>query len=318
MVLGGTGAIGGAAAARLAGHGWRVQVTGREPARMPPDLAMLGVAFHAVDRADTHAIEALVGEGVDLLVDALAFCSDDVRGLIPVMSAAGSVVLVSSRAVYADQRGRHVNGPEAPVFDGPIREDQRTVPAAGDGTDPFSRAGYGPSKVAAERTALDSGLPVTVLRPAKVHGPWARNPRTAVIARRMLAGAPAIALADRGASIDHLTASANAAALIEAVANAPGPRILNIADPDTPTAAEIVSAIATELRWDGLVDLLEPGEPGGEHPWHTSHPIVLDTTAALEIGYRPVNQGIALLAEEVRWFAADHASTGTRQLKARS
>ena len=40
-----------------------------------------------------------------------------------------------------------------------------------------SREGYGANKVAAEHVLLDSGRPVTVLRPSKVHGAGAARPR---------------------------------------------------------------------------------------------------------------------------------------------
>ena len=48
----------------------------------------------------------------------------------------------------------------------------------------------------------------------------------------MLRSDRTIMLADRGASIDHLTAAANTAALIETVSKALGQRVLNSADPD--------------------------------------------------------------------------------------
>lgn len=166
------------------------------------------------------------------------------------MRSVASLVLISSRAVYVDADGRHLNGEEPPWFPGPISEDTATLPPAADDVDPFSREGYAPSKAAAERIALDSGLPVTVIRPSKVHGRWARNPRTRRFVERMLRGDRTIMLADRGASIDHLTAAANTAALIETVSKAPGQRVLNSADPDTPTAEQIVRTIGERLDWN--------------------------------------------------------------------
>lgn len=303
IVLGGTGAIGGATALRLAAGGWDVDVTGRDATRVPAELVAAGVRFHGVDRGDVGATERLVGAGADLLVDLVAYSAADVAGLLPVMGDVGSAVLVSSRAVYTDGEGRHINGAEPPRFAGPLREDGPTVPPAGEGVDPFSREGYAPSKVAAERTALDSGLPVTVIRPSKVHGRWARNARTRPLVERMLRGERSIPLARRGSSVDHLTAAANTAALIEVVAHAPGARVLNSADPDTPTAAEIVTAIALELGWDGELELLDAGATGGEHPWLVAHPVVLDTTAAARLGYRASGSAVDLLREEVRWVA---------------
>ncbi|MFT2690143.1 NAD-dependent epimerase/dehydratase family protein [Clavibacter zhangzhiyongii] len=232
----------------------------------------------------------------------MAFTAAEVEALRPAMRASGSVVVASSRAVYVDARDRHVNGDEPPRFPVPIPESTPTLPPAPPGTDPFTREGYAPSKVAVERAALDGGLPVTVIRPSKVHGRWARNARTRDLVERMLAGAPTIELADRGASVDHLTAAANAAALIARVADAPGARILNAADPDALTAAEIVAVIADELGWRGRIVPLEPGAEGGAHPWAAPHPIVLDTRAAVALGYAPVGTGAELLRAEVAWI----------------
>lgn len=304
VVLGGTGAIGGAVAARLAAGGWSVDVTGRDLASMPPELALAGVRFHAVERSDTSAIGRLVDDGADLLVDLVAYRAADVRALLPVMGSVTSAVLVSSRAVYVDTRGRHVNSNHPPWFQCPIREDVPTVSPAGDEIDPFTREGYAPSKVAAERVALDSGRPVTIIRPSKVHGRWARQSRTQSFVECMLRGDRAIKLAD-GGSVDHLTAAVNTAALIEVVAGKPGQRILNSADPDTPTAEQIVRTIAERLAWSGAVELLhgQPESTDGDHPWRAAHPMVLDTAASERLGYSPQGRALELLAQEIDWIA---------------
>ncbi|WP_205683915.1 NAD-dependent epimerase/dehydratase family protein [Cryobacterium aureum] len=310
VILGGTGAIGGATAATLAAQGWAVDVTGRDPASMPPELTRAGVQFHSVERNDVTAIEHLVGQGVDLLVDLLAYRAADVRALLPVMGSAASSVLISGRAVYVDPRGNHINSEVAPQFPLPIVESTPTLPPAADDVDPFSREGYAPSKVAAELTALHSGLPITIIRLSKVHGRWARNSRTRQIVDAMLGGQQIIELAARGSSIDHLTAAANTAALIAIVAAKPGQRVLNSADPDTPTAEQIVQAIGARLGWTGTIDLLaRTADPQrGRHPWLTTHPIVLDTTAATQLGYVPVATGIDLLEDEIDWVAAQHVA----------
>ncbi|SDB87645.1 Nucleoside-diphosphate-sugar epimerase [Sanguibacter gelidistatuariae] len=305
VVLGGTGAIGGATSARLADAGWTVDVTGRDPASMPAELVAAGVRFHQIERSDVRAINALVGDGAELLVDLLAYRGADVRALLPAMASATSTVLISSRAVYLDPAGRHINGDTPPRFPVPIGEGTPTLPPAGDDVDPFSREGYAPSKVAAENAALDSGLPVTVVRPSKVHGRWARNPRTRTLVEMMLRGDKRIELAGRGTSIDHLTAATNTAALIETVAALPGRRILNSADPGAPSAEQIVRAIATRLGWEGTIDLLDDASVSerGAHPWQSVHPIVLDTSAAVRLGYAPVGDGLDLLTEEIDWVA---------------
>jgi nucleoside-diphosphate-sugar epimerase len=304
VILGGTGALGGATAATLAAAGWTVHVTGRNPSGMPAELQRAGVRFHQVDRHDVRSIGRLVGAGTDLLVDILAFRATDVSGLLPVMSSVAHTVVISGRAVYVDSDGRNINGDEPPRFAVPIREDNPTLPPAGDDVDPFTRDGYAPSKVAVEHTALDSGLPVTVIRPAKVHGRWARNPRTRTFVERMTGAESPIELADNGSSIDHLTAASNAAALIETIAAQPGRRILNSADPDTPTAEKIVRSIGERIGWNGTLELIgDRSDPErGHHPWRAAHPIVLDTSAAIDLGYVPVGSSLELLTEEIDWL----------------
>jgi nucleoside-diphosphate-sugar epimerase len=207
-------------------------------------------------------------------------------------------------AVYVDGAGRHSNSATAPQFDGPIRETQGTL-APGD-ADSMTREGYGPNKVAAEQVLLDSGRPITVLRPSKIHGPGVRRPREWIFVKRVLDRRPAVFLAHRGVGVDHPTAAANIAALIEVVAAKPGQRILNIGDPDAPSALEISRAIARQLNhvWDEV--LLDDGaDPTlGRHPWDAPHPIVLDMTAAVELGYTPAGDYAATVAEEVEWLVS--------------
>ncbi|HUY60759.1 MAG TPA: reductase, partial [Candidatus Dormibacteraeota bacterium] len=161
-------------------------------------------------------------------------------------------------------------------------------------------------KVAAEQVLLDSGRPVTVLRPSKIHGAGARRPREWVFVKRVLDQRPAIVLARRGAGVDHPTAAVNLAALIEASAAAPGRRILNSADPDAPSAREIARAIARQLDHVWAEVLLDDGadETLGRHPWDAPHPIVLDMTAALDLGYTPVGDYAATVAEAVEWLVS--------------
>lgn len=305
IILGGTGAIGTATAGLLCELGWTVDLTGRDSSSMPPVLAAQGARFHQLDRNDAAGFRQLLGSGADLVVDLVAYTAHDVESLLPYWADVSSVAVVSSRAVYTDQAGRHINGEEPPQFPVPIPEENPTLAPASHGTDPFTREGYGPSKVAAERAVLDSGLPVTVLRPSKVHGRWARNPRTRRVVEQMRSGTREIRVANHGEAVDHLSAAANLAALIRTVSASPGARILNAADPDPLPAVQIYEAIAEAVGWEGEFQLLDPGEPGGEHPWDAPHPIVLDTTAALELGYRPVGSGRDLIKHEVQWVISD-------------
>ena len=316
LIIGGTGLVGRAVANRLLAAGWLVDLTGRDPAHMPASLAAAGARFIAVDRSDP-ALLARVGDGADLIADCLCYTVADAAGLVPMARAANSTVMISSNAVYVDAAGNHTNSDTPPHFAGPIREDQPTM-APSAGPDYQNRDGYGACKVAAEQVLLDSGAPVTVLRPGKVHGPWAARPREWVFVKRVLDRRPAVFLARRGADVAQTVAAENVAALIETVADKPGCRILNSADPDAPSGLEISRAIAGLLghNWEEILldDPSDPADPGntgnaadaalGRHPWDTRFPIVLDMTAALDLGYVPAGNYATTVAAEVEWLTS--------------
>lgn len=318
VIIGGTGAIGRAAARRLLATGWSVELTGRDPARMPRDIAAAGGRFVAADAGDAGRLRAAFGDGADLLVDCACFTAEDAARLLPLARDAASTVLISSKAVYVDEAGHHSNSPVKPDFGGPVREDQPTV-APGYG-DYRSAEGYPAGKVAAEQVLLDSGAPVTVLRPSKIHGPGSRQPREWVFVKRVLDRRPVLFLAHRGAGVDHPTAAANIAALIDLAAREPGRRILNAADPDAPSALEISRVIARHLghTWEEVLlddQQAPPGQPTlgrptlgrptlGRHPWDRPHPIVLDMAAAARLRYTPAGDYAATVATEVDWLIA--------------
>ncbi|MDI5969245.1 NAD(P)H-binding protein [Streptomyces sp. SL13] len=316
LVLGGTGLIGRAVARRLLDAGWQVDLAARDAARMPAGLAADGARFVTVDRDDPASLAGALGPGADLLVDCLCYTAAQARLLLPLLKDTACGVMISARGVYADAFGNHVNSDVAPVFTGPVPETQSTVPP-GDG-DYRTREGYGANKVAAEHVLLDSGLPVTVLRPSQVHGEGGDRPREWVFVKRALDRRPAVLLAHRGARPVHLTGAANLAALVETVAARPAARILNCADPDAPTGLDVVRLVAARLghRWREV--LLDGDHDGlGHHPWNTPYPLRLDMSAAEALGYVPAGDYAALagaaidrLAAAARPGAAGHVLPG--------
>lgn len=313
LILGGSGVIGRATARRLLDAGWEVEVTGRDPGHLPGDLAADGVRFHAADRADAGALRSALGPGADLLVDCVCHTAADARLLLPLAARAASTALISSKAVYVDAAGNHANSDAAPDFGGPVPETQPTLPP-GD-MDHDSREGYGPNKVAAELVAADSGLPISILRPSRVHGPGANRPREWVFVRRALDRRPAVLLAAAGCGVVHPTAAVNVAALIETVAHLPGARVLNIADPDAPSAREIARTIARQLGHSWREVLLDGAAPEGlgRTPWDSPHPVVLDMSAALRLGYKPVGDFAATVADTVDWLYDLHRAGDPRR-----
>lgn len=298
LVLGGTGQVGSAVARRLLAAGWDVDLTGRSA----PRLEVEGARFLRSDRSDADDLRAAVGDGAALLVDNVCYTAEQARLLLPFLDLVGSTVMLSSKAVYVDAAGNHSNSDVRPDFGGPIEESQPTL-APGDM--PYdSREGYGPNKVAAEWVFLDSGLPVTIIRPSKVHGPGAARPREWHFVKRALDRRPVILLAHRGEGADHPTAAANIAALVEVAAARPEARILNCADPDTPNGLEISRIIARLIghEWE---EVLVDGDEIGRHPWDVLPPVALDMTAATELGYVPAGDYASTVAEDVGWLVGN-------------
>jgi nucleoside-diphosphate-sugar epimerase len=294
-------------ARRLRSAGWQITVTGRDPGRMPGDLAAAGIRFMRVERDDRAALTAAVGDGCDLLVDYVCYTAVQARLLLPPMRNAGSTVMISSKAVYVDEAGNHVNSASPPRFPGPVTEQQPTMDP---GDMPYdSPQGYGANKVAAELVLLDSGLPVTVLRPSKVHGEAAAPPGEWYFVKRALDHRPTLLLAGGGRGADHPSAAVNIAALVEVVAHRPGRRILNAADPDAPdgvTMSRVIAALTGHVWREVLLG--DDAPPGlGRHPWHFLPPIVLDTGAAQALGYRPVGDYATTVTDEISWLVGQAA-----------
>jgi len=52
----------------------------------------------------------------------------------------------------------------------------------------------------------------------------------------------------------------------------------------------------------------------GRHPWDARHPVVLDTTAATDLGYTPVGDYATTVADEVEWLLAAARGEGAKSL----
>jgi nucleoside-diphosphate-sugar epimerase len=302
LILGGTGVVGRAIAVRLLESGWQVQVTGRDPRKFASDVTDQGGRYVLSDRRDTNQLRDVVAPGADLLVDCLCYTPHDAEQLVPFAKDAASTVVISSKAVYVDTRGNHSNSNHSPNFGGPIHESQATV-APGDG-DYHTRDGYAANKVAAEHVLMDSGAPITVIRPSKIHGVGAVRPREWYFVKRALDHRPSVLLRNGGQSVDHPTAAANLAALVVVVAEKPARRILNSADPDAPNVHEISRAISTALshRWSEVFLDDDEEESLGTSPWDCRYPIVLDTSASRELGYVPVGTYEETVRATVLWL----------------
>lgn len=280
VLIGGTGMIGRAAARALATDGWEVVAVSRS-GTLPEGLAELGVESVVADREDDAQLRAALGPGADVVLDTVAMHRKHGEQLNRLEGLVGSLVVISSGSVYADDDGRALDGeggdpPRMPV---PVPETYRTV-EPGDAT-------YSTQKVELEQTVLGGPLPATVVRPCAIHGPGAQLPRELFFVKRAVDGRRRVALAWNGESLFHTTSVANLAELIRLAAGQPGDRALNCGDPDPPTTLEICKAIGTALDHDFEPVLLPDGAFG--NPWAVPQPFVVSMEAAdRELGYRPM------------------------------
>jgi hypothetical protein len=95
--------------------------------------------------------------------------------------------------------------------------------------------------------------------------------------------------------------------LARVAAEAPGSRVLNIADPLPPTVAEIAALIARHLDYSGqIVEVDEEIYPPtiGRTPWSIPHPFVVDCQSALHLGYSPMTTYANAVKSTCDWLVA--------------
>jgi nucleoside-diphosphate-sugar epimerase len=255
-----------------------------------------------LDREMPGALARAVGSGVDVFIDVIAYGANHARQLLDVQHDVAAFVVISSSSVYQDKSGRTLDEAAAtagfPDLPDPISETQQTV-SPGPAT-------YSTRKMAMERTLLDgASVPVTILRPGAIYGRGSSHPREWWFVKRMLDRRPIIPIAFRGESRFHTSAATNIAALIRVALDAPGTRILNIADPSVISVAEIGKTIAEHMSYEGRFVRLDgdtfPAKVG-QTPWSVPRPFVLDNAAARTLGYVPVTtyaQGVGAICAEL-------------------
>jgi nucleoside-diphosphate-sugar epimerase len=299
VLIGGTGLIGRAAARALAEDGWEVVAVSRS-GTLPEGLAALGVQAVAADRADDEQLRAALGSGADVVYDSVAMNREHGEQLNGLEGLAGSLVVISTASVYADDEGRAFDGEggEPPRLPMPILETQPTA-EPGDGT-------YSMQKAALEQTLLHGPLPTTLIRACAVYGPGMKNPRELFFVKRAFDGRRRVALAWQGESRFHTVSVRNLAELIRLAAAQPGDRVLNGGDPDPPSTLEICHAIGNALDYEFEPVLLPADE--FSNPWGVpaSSPLIVSMEAAeRELGYRPVTTYPEAVGETCAWLVGE-------------
>ena len=259
LVVGASGQLGHAMAQHLIHIGWQVSAVTRGGRPLHPGLPGKASWLDGANRP----LSALLDETgpVDALFDPTIYTAEQAETVLASRHRFGTLVAISSASVYADAAGNSLETEDFPDFPAPIREDQPTVSA---GTE-----GYSANKVAMERRLLASRHPVSILRPGAIHGLHARHPREWWLIKRAMDRRQAIPVAYGGESRFQTTAASGLASLAALCMQHPGQRVLNVADADAPSVAEIAQTVGQIMghRFD-LVD-----HEIGQTPWSTKHPM---------------------------------------------
>jgi nucleoside-diphosphate-sugar epimerase len=300
FIIGGTGQIGATVARHLAERGWSVMIGHRGAHVGDPSLSELDVTAVRIDRDDTEPLLTLA-DGHDLVLDTLAFEPRHADQLARLAGHVGSVVVISTAGVYRDADGRNLDTATSeddfPRYSGPIDESQPTI-ADGAPT-------YGVLKARLERVLLDvDDLPVSILRPGAVHGPFSAALREWYFVGRVRDRRDRAVLAYDGESRFSPTSTAAIAELTRLCAEHPGKRVLNVADDDV-TVSDIARAVFDAMGHDArLVPV--PGAPPngvGKTPWSAPHPIVLSTRRARdELGFEPPAPYRDSVRDDIEWI----------------
>lgn len=299
LIIGGSGQIGVATASKLVDEGWNVVVGSRHKPDISADWR------HAViDSNHPSSLPQALGNGCDLLVSCIAFDASDARRIMECQSMIGHIVAISSASVYKDSLGRTLDEAAEngfPEFHGALTEHTTTV-------EPGSET-YSTRKVAMERELLlNASVPVTILRPCAIHGPYSKHAREWWFVKRLLDKRARIPLAYGGKSQFQTTSTdAIAEAIIQAF-DGKLPSITNVMDSDSPSVEEIGHAIMNTMNMEAeLVRLPEEQYPAtmGVTPWSTPNPFVCQSFAKSEKTYAqsvpPAVQWLVESAQSKNW-----------------
>lgn len=262
------------------------------------ETSLDGCRHVPIDRADDDAFARATAGDHDLFVDIVAFNEQHARQLMRLEGHVGSLVVVSSVAVYADPDGKswldskHASGH-------PITETDPVVTPIPDGSE------YAGGKVAVETALMDSRLPVTILRPGAIFGPGDEGSREWWFVKRVVDKRETVLLADGGRGTFHPVSSSNVAEVIVAAGESPGRRAVNCGDPGPRNIRGICDAVAgaMEHKWDVIDIGTAPDDTLGVTPWTTPHSIVFDLSVARdELGCSGTMPHEASLEQTVGWL----------------
>lgn len=302
VVLGGGGFIGSTITRRLLEVGWDVTVAGFGAPAMTQELAKLGAGIHAYPRADSGRLLESVGAYADAFVDVIAYRSGDARQLEVLRGRVGTLVVISTGAVYAGASGKPYFGNyDTADWYAPVRLAESHPTLAPDDSS------YGGGKAAVEQVIRELKIaPTTLIRPFAVFGPNSTASREWYFVKRVLDRRPTVLLSSRGREKFNRCSVENLAEIVRLACEHPGDRVVNAADEDPCDVLDIAREVADLMHWQWS-EILLPGPPPapfiGYTPWSTPARLEADMSAAhRELGYEPVITCAATLEATVEWL----------------
>lgn len=297
-MTGGAVFVGGHLIAELAATGAEVVSIDR---RLPQRPLPHGVRVLTFDLRDADATRSAVAEIAPERIYHLAAQSSvavsmrdpqediETNVLATVTLATAAAAAGCARFVFVSSGGTVYGAAERL----PTAEDARLSP----------RSIYGASKAAAEQylevIARQHGLPVSVVRPANIYGPW-QDPQgeagvIAIFAQRMLRGEPVTIFGDGAQTRDYVSVS-DVIAAMRAAADVPDVATANVGTGVETSTQQIFDGLAALTGYERRA-VYEPERPGDLAR------IVLDPARAYEAwGWRPTVALADGLAQTVAWF----------------
>lgn len=278
LIIGGTGQIGSALVEHLLQQSWRITVLHRGERPLPKRSTSQRIRTMHADRRDTKALVRAIGNGVDAVIDTIAYDESDAAQLLALERYVAMYVVISSASVYTDESGRTLDEASEtgfPQFPGPLSEGHGTVSP---GPETYSKR-----KVAMEDTMLQSArVPVTVIRPCAIYGRYSIRPREWWFVKRALDGRRYVPLGFEGASRFHTSSCAGIAKVISAALNSNYAGIINVGDAEPPSVVDIGTCIGRALKHEWHLLTFDDREPTevGMTPWSTVRPFTLDVSLA--------------------------------------
>ncbi len=283
----GAGQVAHAAKSAFVASGWRSTIY----ARSAPAWELTEATFARLDKSAGPAPQA------DVIVDTIAFDAEDVDRYDP--GRVGRLILVSSASVYCDAQGRTLDEAREtgfPEFDGPIPEEQQTVPPGPET--------YSTRKIRMEQRALELfGERATILRPCAIYGPYSRHPREWWFVKRLLDGRTKVPLVHPALSRFQPTDADDIGRFAMKAAERELEGIFNVSTNDSPDVQQIGRTCASVLGRQAEFVEVDGSGLVGRTPWSIPRPFMVGNAKAKQASGLEFGRYRSSAHKAVGWLA---------------